>query len=126
MKRLTGLMAAVVIVSACATVSTVDTRNPLNIQAALEEGDRITLMTRDFRHHEVRVVSLSDTALEVEDADGESVLIPYAEIRSLEVRVPRPARTAGAVVGGIVGGAVAAYAVAIAAVVVVLGALSGA
>ena len=109
----------------CATVRTVDTRNELNIRAAVEEGDRITLTTKDYRYLELRVVSLSDVAIDGEDEGGESVIVPYEDIETLEVREPRPGRTAGAVVGGIVGGAIAVYVLAIAAVFVVIGGVSG-
>jgi len=117
--KIIGLLAALAC-AGCATVRSVDPRNQANILAAVEEGDRITLTTRDFRQYELRVRALSDVAIEGEDEDGEPVVVPYADIESLQVREPRPGRTAGAVAGGVFGAAVVVYAVAVAAVIAVL------
>jgi hypothetical protein len=125
MNRFMGLVIIIAMLSGCATTKIVDTRNPLNIRAALKEGDRITLTTRDYLHYEFRVLSLADEGLSGKGEEGQPILIPYVEIRSLEVRVPRPGRTAGAVAGGIVGSVVAVYALAIGAVLVILGGIHG-
>lgn len=90
-------------VAGCASVRTVDSGSASSIRAELEVGDQLTLTTTDERQYEITVVSLSDVAVEGEDEDGESITIPYGEILLLEVREPRPGRTAAAVAGGVVG-----------------------
>ena len=125
MKFLAGLLAAGIFLSGCATTRTVETTNPLNIEASLDRGDRVSLITTDRRHYEFRVAALSEEGIDGRLKGGSTVVIPYDQIEYLSVRVPRPARTAGAVVGGIVGGTVAVYAVAVGAAVAVLVGLSG-
>lgn len=124
MKRCAGLLVVATILSGCATTRFVDTRNPFNIPAAVEEGDRVSLTTRDYRHYKFRIVSMSDGELGGKDQDGEPIQVPFEDIASLQVRVPRPGRTAGAVAGGLVGGVVAVYALAIGVALAVLGGLS--
>ena len=87
----------------CATVRTVDTTSMSSIRAGLEPEDQITLTAMDERQDELRVIRLSDVAIEGENSDGQSVSIPYDEIALLEAREPRPGRTAAAAAGGAVG-----------------------
>ncbi len=95
-------------ISGCATIRNVDTSDESGVRTALQEGDQITLTTRDDRNYQLTVVSLSDDAISGEDGDGQSVTIAFAEITQLQVREPRPGRTA-ALVGGTVGGLAILY-----------------
>jgi len=81
----------------------VDTTSTSSIREGLEPGNQITVTTADQRRSELTVVQLSDVAMEAEDRDGQIVTIPYDEIVLLEVREPRPGRTAAAAAGGIAG-----------------------
>ena len=106
--RVTGAVKLVLLllglaVAGCATVRTVDTGSASSMRAELEVGNQLTLTTNDERQYEITVVSLSDVAIEGEDEDGESITIPYEDVLLLEVREPRPGRTAAAIGGGAVG-----------------------
>ena len=90
-------------VAGCATVRTVDTGSVSSIRAELEVGNQLTLTTNNERQYEITVISLSDVAIEGEDENEKSITIPYEDVLLLEVREPRPGRTAAAVAGGAVG-----------------------
>jgi len=91
------------VVAGCVTMRAVDTSSVSSMRAGLETGNQIALTTKDERQYEITIAQLSDVAIEGEDADGGLVTIPYDEVMLVEVREPRPGRTAAAVAGGAVG-----------------------
>lgn len=101
----------VLIASGCATVTNVDTSGSANIGQALKEGDQITVTTRDDQTYRLTVVGVSDEAIEGEGKDGQPVAIEFQQIVELQVRKPRPGRTA-ALVGGTIGGVMLLYLIA--------------
>lgn len=97
--------------SGCATVRNVDTGDASVARAALQEGDKITLTTLDGQQYHLTVQSLSVHEIRGENPDGASLTIAFSEITQLQVREPRPGRTA-ALVGGAVGGFALFYVIA--------------
>lgn len=107
----------------CATFETIDTTDTSSVREQVEVGDRVTVSTVDFRRYELRLTSVSETAIEGEDSEGMTVSVAYDDISTLTLREPRPGRTAAAVTGGIVGTAAALYVAAIVAAAMLLGAM---
>jgi len=101
-------------ISGCATLRNVDTGNESSIRTALQEGDRISVTTRDDQQYQLTVAVLSADAISGRDRDGQLIVIAYEEVIQLQVREPSPGRTA-ALVGGTLGGIAVVYALATAA-----------
>jgi hypothetical protein len=90
-------------IAGCATMRNVEVGSESSVRPALKEGDRIELTTRDDRHYQLTVVGVSEVAIEGKDREGESVSIPFEDIVELQVREPRPGRTAALAAGGAIG-----------------------
>lgn len=86
-------------IAGCASVRAVNTASPSSIRGGLQNGDRITVTTRDNEHRELTVSGLSDIGIDVQMPDGSFTTIPYGNVVQLKARVPKPGRTAGLAAG---------------------------
>jgi hypothetical protein len=108
----------VLAVAGCATVRNVQLGGDSSAPPAVQNGDRIELTTRDDRHYRLTVVGITETGIEGEDRAGQSVAIAYEDILVLQVREPRPGRTAALAAGATFAGITVLYMI-VAAVAVV-------
>ena len=107
MRQLTVVAAVLLaaVTSGCTTVSMVDANQREAALAALEQGDRVNVLTPSGWNDDLRVVAVGAEALELEGPGDERLTVNRADIRELQVPVASRGKRAG-LIAGIVAGVV--------------------
>jgi preprotein translocase subunit YajC len=96
-----------VVLASCASLGCTSMRSVTSnerdaVIAALEPGNRVSVLTPGGWHDDVKVVTVSGTTLELATWDNEPVTVARADVWELRVPLPSKGKTA-ALVGAIVG-----------------------
>ncbi len=83
----------------CTTMRPVESPELAATVAALEPGDRVSVLTPTGWHDDVNVVALTDSAIELKTLRDERVNVSRAEVWELRVPAPSRGKRAGLIAG---------------------------